>query len=417
MTQNKSISTLGIGIWSLAALFFLYEFFTRTFIGTIATNVMSKFHLSASELSVVGAAYYMTYALMQVPVGGLIDRFGIKKQLVMANLCCVAGLFLFAFAHTYAILVVSRLLIGFGSSFAFISLLMLAINWFPSKNFGFFSGATQILGAIGPMLAGAPLLWLLHVTDNHWETAILYVAVAGIMLSLFLAIFLKDHPKKTPPSILENQTALSAKLLGLMKNKQLQWIAIYSFCIYASISLLGAIWGTYYLETRGISKVLAANITSTIWLGLAIGSPLIGFVSDAIQNRRKPLLYCALLGVVITAGISYWPTHSPWVFSCLYFSLGLIGAGQTLSFTALSDRVNRHEQATAMGMNNTAVMLGGATIPLFVGFTVERAHTHYAHIHHIAQATQYTHSDFSIGFSIMPMLYIIASWVAYKKIA
>ena len=416
MTHAKKITTLGISIWSLAALFFLYEFFTRTFIGTIATNVMDKFHLTASELSMIGAAYYMTYAIMQVPVGGLIDRFGIKKQLVMANLCCVAGLFLFAFAHTYTLLIISRLLIGFGSSFAFISLLMLAIHWFPTKHFGFFSGATQILGAIGPMLAGAPLLWLLHTTNNHWETAIIYVAVAGIILSLCLAIFLKDHPTPIANPRLENHLAIKHKLWGLIKNKKLQWIAVYSFSIYASISLLGAIWGTYYLETRGISKTLAANITSTIWLGLAIGSPLVGFLSDAIKNRRKPLFYCALLGILITSCISYWPTHSPWVFSCLYFSLGFIGAGQTLSFTALSEKVNQNEQATAMGINNTAVMLGGATVPLLVGFAVERAHAHYAHIHHIQQATHYSHADFSIGFSIMPILYMIASWVAYKKL-
>ena len=43
----KSITILGISIWTLAAIFFLYEFFSRTFVGTLAEGVMHSLHISA----------------------------------------------------------------------------------------------------------------------------------------------------------------------------------------------------------------------------------------------------------------------------------------------------------------------------------------------------------------------------------
>ncbi len=412
---TKKITITGILIWLIAALFFLYEFFSRTFIGTIANEVMSSFSLSAFQLSMIGSIYYLAYACMQVPVGLIIDRWGVKRPLILATLICTLGIYLFGNSSSYGALLFSRFLMGFGSSFAFVSLLVLALNWFPKRNFGFFSGATQILGAIGPMLAGAPLVALLKMTNDNWRTVMWFVVIVGIILTAMIFLFVKDHPKhfhhfnvkKKPEPTLYN-------LKRLFQNQQVPWIAYYAFCSYASISLLGAIWGTYYLQTHGLSRDAAAVITSFIWAGLAIGSPLVGFISDKLHNRKKPLYYCAIGGFIVTLAIIYWPTNSKITFSILYFALGFIGAGQTLSFTIMSEHVCQNLRATAMGLNNTSVMLGGTIIPPLIGLIVEHM-SHHA-VRYGPDHTIYKESSFTIAFLIMPLLYLIGALIARYKI-
>ena len=79
--ENRKIIKLGLFIWLLAASFYLYEFFLRTFIGTIVPELTQSLHLNAEQLSIIGSAYYLTYGLMQIPVGMLIDRYGTRLLL------------------------------------------------------------------------------------------------------------------------------------------------------------------------------------------------------------------------------------------------------------------------------------------------------------------------------------------------
>ncbi len=412
-TPNR-ITTLGLIAWILAAVFFLYEFFSRTFISTIANDVMQNLHLTAFDLSLIGAVYYLAYSCMQIPVGMMMDKWGVKRLLILAVMTCAFGMYLFGASHSFTALLVSRFLMGFGSSFAFISMLLLALNWFPKKHFGFFSGATQILGAIGPLLAGVPLVLFLQAEQGDWRRVIFYMVYAGMLLVTLIIAFMQDRPEaaiqleanKQPLSTLQN-------LRLLIKNPNVRWIAAYAFCNYASISVIGALWGTYFLETHGISQGNAASITSMIWIGLAIGSPLVGFISDRIQDRKTPLILCTVFGFFVTLIFILTSSTNVVTLSLLCFCLGLAGAGQTLSFACLSDHVEADQRATGMGLNNTAVMLGGTVITPIVGLIVNLSSRHTPALPgHMA----YTQHDFTLGLAVMPVLFVLGTLIAVFKI-
>ena len=136
--KTEKITILGSFIWLVATLFFLYEFFLRTFVGTLAYQIISELHLSLEEFSLLGTAYFISYSLMQIPVGILCEKFGVKKIAVIAAFICALSIFLFANSTTFEMAFFSRLIMGFGSSFAFICLLVVTLDCFPRKYFGFF---------------------------------------------------------------------------------------------------------------------------------------------------------------------------------------------------------------------------------------------------------------------------------------
>ena len=211
--------------------------------GTVADQIIPNLHLSAEKFALIGSAYYISYALMQVPVGILADKFGVKRIMVFAALVCAASTFLFAHASGFASAFVSRLLMGFGSSFAFVCLLVIAVTWFPPRYFGFFSGVSQFIGTMGPLLAGGPLVLLLARTHGSWRVALSEIAVFGVILSALIFLFVKSKPRGGEQVLvyLRYPKSLSQRLIRLLENPQAWYIAFYSAAVYVSIIFLGAI--------------------------------------------------------------------------------------------------------------------------------------------------------------------------------
>jgi len=86
-------------IWVLAAVFYFYEFVLRVSPSVMVPELMTSFGITASAVGFLSACYLYAYAPMQLPVGILMDRYGIKKVLSSASLLCGLGALLFAFAH------------------------------------------------------------------------------------------------------------------------------------------------------------------------------------------------------------------------------------------------------------------------------------------------------------------------------
>jgi len=405
--KNKKILFFAIFIWSLAILFFFYEYFLRVFLGTLASNIIFDLKLTAEQFSILCASYYFIYALMQIPVGFLIDRFGVRVLLSIAIFICSFGVFWFGFSHSFFTAIVSRLLIGFASSFAFISMLVLAYNWFDKKYFGFLSGFSQFLGAVGPLLAGAPLAFLLSLMNDNWRAIQFYLGMFGIVLGSLIVLFVRNKPKGQPIKLiyLDYKFTFREKIKSIFQRSQNLWIIIYSSFTYVSLPLLAAYWGTSFLQSKDLEKSTAAFIISILWVGYALGCPIIGKISDRI-NRRKPfLIICSLLGIIFSLALLFLSNIFLLSISC--FILGFSSAGSSLTFAIITENNINKVHGTSLGLNNGLIMMISAILPSFASSIIQyslRSHDRtFANIEHI---------DFLSGLSLMPIAFFIAFIVA-----
>ena len=394
---------LGLVIWFLAATFFLYEFFLRTFIGTVADQLIPQLHLNAESFSLVGSAYFVTYGLMQIPVGILLDKFSVKLIMTFATFICALATFLFARATGFNSAVLGRLLMGFGSSFAFVCLLVVAVTWFPRKYFGFFAGISQFIGTMGPLLAGGPLIhWMNHYHLN-WRQALTIIAVFGLLLMFLSLLFVREKPREQKAALvyLEIKKPLKEGLYKLIKNKQAWYVALYSACVYVSIAIMGAMWGTDYLQARGLSQDDAANMVSLAWLGYAIGCPLFGMISDLMKRRLPMLIVSAVLGFISISLIVYVNLSQQLsLYAILFFIFGLAASGQNIGFAAISEHVGVAVRATALGLNNAVIMFFSAILPPIASY--------FIFIRAGANSTHFQVNDFFLAFMCMPLVYLLA---------
>lgn len=408
--SSKSTLLLGIFIWSLAALFYLYEFFLRVFVATISDTVIADLHLSVQQFALMGSGYYIVYGIMQLPVGILIDRFGARLLLTIAVLLAGVGGFGFAFAQGFTSGFLSRCFMGFGSSFAYVCLLVLALNWFPRKHFGLMAGVANFLGAIGPMLAGGPLALLLVLFDDNWRLILGMIGAFGFVLAVIIGIFVRNAPPREKGKIVHldpYQDPLIMRLQSLVKNPQVWFTNLYAGFIYVCLPLLGAYWGTSYLQSLGMSRTVAASIASMLWIGLGVGSPVLGKLSDTLK-RRKPVLYCCgFLGVITSICLVYFPFENRVIYMGLFFLIGFASSGQSVSFAIVSEHVPTRLRATAIGLNNTAIILFAAFLPPLVSTFIGRS----AAMRHEAPGS-FLPADFQSGFFLMPIFYALAGLIA-----
>lgn len=407
MTADEQKVTLqGFMIWLLASMFFLYEFFLRTFVGSVANQIMDDLSLSAEKFALVSSAYYFTYAAMQIPVGMLVDKFGVRKILVFGTVICAISAFLFAHSTTYTQAFIARLIMGFGSSFAFICLLVIASTWFPRRYFAFFTGTSQFIGTMGPLLAAGPMVKILIATNLSWQELLDLIGVLGLGLLVLIALFVKNKGREGKEAIiyLRREQPFLYYVKRLAKNPQVWYIAIFSALIYTSVSLLGAVWGTAYLESFGISHFTSANIISICWLGYALGCLTFGAYSDKTERRRPVMVFCSVLSVILLFWMILMPIQTVSFFTVVFLLLGFTSAGQSVAFATIAENVDLATKATALGINNAAITLLGSIIPIITGYLITSARSGL-HEELIPQ-------DFTNGFLIMPILYVFSVFIA-----
>ena len=146
-------------IWVLAAAFVVFNYVQQVVPNVIAVDLSQAFNASGSTLGNIAAAYFYAYALLQIPVGLIVDRFGTRWPLVLAILIAGIGTFGFARAHDSVSAQLARLLMGASSAFSFIGCLKLAQAWFPPSKFSTLAGLTNTAGMLGAA-SGAPVAML-----------------------------------------------------------------------------------------------------------------------------------------------------------------------------------------------------------------------------------------------------------------
>lgn len=179
-------------VYLLAASFYLYEFMLQIAPGVMTFELMRDFNIQAAGLGVISAFFYYAYTPMQLPAGLFYDRFGPRILITFATLICASGALLFAATKITYIAAAGRFLMGIGSAFAFIGVLIIVANWFPPSYFALFAGITQLMGSVGAIVGETPLA--LAVDCFGWQKTLLLVAGIGFILALFIWLIVRDKP-------------------------------------------------------------------------------------------------------------------------------------------------------------------------------------------------------------------------------
>jgi MFS family permease len=370
MYDNK-LKTKGLFIWGICALFFLYEFFLRTVIGTYQHSFMQDLNLTSFQFSLLSTTIFLLiYGIMQIPAGIIVDNIGLKKSLLIASIACTIASIGFSYSQSFYVALLYRMLMGFGASFGFICLLISVHDWMPHKYSAIFIGLSQFIGTLGPMLAAGPLDSISGSTGINWRFVFLCLGIAGAVLIALIFFFVENNKHNAGKHIiLYRPEKISISLLKLFSKIQPWYIALISTCLYFTIEYLSENEGRTFLELKGISSNSSSYIITIGWIGFAIGCPLLGFLSDILKRRKAIMKLCSILGLIAILMIVYM--QSKLYIQIAFFLLGVSAGGQSIGFATITEQVEKRFIAVALGLNN-AMIIGFVAInaPL-IGFLLD----------------------------------------------
>lgn len=382
-------------IWFLGAFFFFIDYVLRVSPSILTPTLMQHFNTNAFTIGSFSAFFYYAYIGMQIPVGILVDRYGPTRLLIMSALICALSTFMFAGMNNISAGLLSRFLMGFGASFAFVGTLKLVSVWFNSSQFAFLAGLTQSMGMLGAMVGQGPMGQIYQTFG--WRNTLYGLAVLFLFLTLLMAIFFKDKALKNPredeqshengnynqlPNAKDSLDPTQIKIWDSFKiiftNPQNLLNCLFIGLLYAPSACFGEQWGASFLSlSQGISIEAAGQETGIMFIGLAIGCPILGFFSDKIQRRllvmRVSALICFILLSVVIYGkyFSGDSNLSPTLYTLILFIYGFFNSGIVVSYALASEISPRRLTGVALGITNMASVIIGALMIPIVGFLLD----------------------------------------------
>lgn len=139
-----------------------------------------------------------------------------------------------------------------------------------------------------------------------------------------------------------------------------------------------------------------------MWLGIGVGSPLLGWWSDAIGSRKIPLVFSSAIGFVSFLILMQMPSLPLVVIGILIFLAGSACSGQVLSFAVVKENNMAVNHASAIGFNNMAVVIAGLIFQPLIGELID----YHSGVKSLQGVIQYSAADYHFGVNIIPFVYL-----------
>ena len=400
--MSKKMISYGWFVCLLAAVFYCYEYLLRIVPSVMISDLMRHFAITSTGFGYLSASYLLGYAPLQLFVGVIIDRFGSRLTLIMALLLCILGSFLFAFTDQLYVACLARFIVGVGSAFAFVGVLRLASSWLLAEHFPFFVGIATALGMIGALFGQRDMShWVGQV---GWSQVVVVSAMIGCAIVPFFILFVREKRTVTAESLNTTETMM-ASLRAVLSNRHVLRAGFIGCVLFLSLSVFADVLGVSFIHAEehiGVER--SATINSMIYLGWLIGAPLVGYLSEYFNVRRVMLMISAFFAMLCFTFILYVPIASTTLLMALLFLFGLFCSVEVLCFALAKESVPEHQIATALGVVNCIIMMGGMVLLPLIGSCLDIVwHNTYEHGLRI-----YTSHDFHIVFIIIPILFVLA---------
>ncbi|XSZ47095.1 MFS transporter [Francisella noatunensis] len=309
---KKKVTTLGLSIWLACAFFYALEYFVRSSTGALLDGFTEKpYNLTLAATAMFSSSFYWSYIISQIPAGILVDKFGIKRVMIVSSAIFSVAMLIATLAHNESMLLTYRILAGFSGGFAILCAIKAIVIWLPNRLFPAFTGLTQFVLYVGATLSATPLVFLArHLSISQIMALILIISVILLLVSIFI---IRVHPDYSKQNKQNGQKISSLKdIVTVFKNKQIWFNGLYCFTIYGTTVLFADLWGIKYLQLTGFSQANAGYCTSLIFIGVAISSPIWGAITSVFDSEKKFLLITPIFGFFIVTYLLFFNTS----FSC-----------------------------------------------------------------------------------------------------
>ncbi len=370
MTSSLGRAGFFLRITLPLAIGYLISYGLRTINAAIAPTLTREFNLDAADLGLLTAAYFLSFGLTQLPLGGLLDRFRPRRVEAALLVSCAAGCVAFATAESGWLLIVGRALIGVGVAACLMAALRTFGLWLAPSRMPMANGLMLAVGNAGAILSTAPVLWLLGMIT--WRQLFLSVAVLTAVVAFWLAFLVPD------PSDHRDAAASEPRLVtgwSTVLRSRLFWTIVPLPCLTSAIGLaVQGLWaGPWLVDVAGFAPDAIGGALLWISAGMLLANVVLGNVMGWLMQRGvAPALFCFLASMFALLG--QLPLLLSWqsapTFAMALFGLTHVAGNQ--SFAALPICFPKAVHGRVTTMINFVMFAIGFALQWGIGVIVNR---------------------------------------------
>jgi sugar phosphate permease len=266
--------------------------FYRVSNAVIAPRLVEDLSLNAETLGIIGGAFFYSFALLQIPMGPMLDQIGPRFVVTFFALMGGLGAFLFALGESFVVAFLGRVLIGAGMASVMMGVLKVLALRFPPEKFATLMGIILTIGALGNILATSPLAYL--TSTLGWRMTFVLAGTVTCILAFLVFWVLGAEPGKdrhaSTSSSSEPKIRIFQSLRIVLGSLAFWQIGALCFFRYGTLIALQGLWlGPYLMDIKGFASILTGNILILLAIGTTLGYVISGMISDRIFRSRKSL--------------------------------------------------------------------------------------------------------------------------------
>ncbi|MDD7971447.1 MFS transporter [Roseinatronobacter alkalisoli] len=307
------------GLFFLVIGYLLSQFY-RSFLAVLAGMLQSDIGVSADDLALSSGVWFLAFALMQLPVGWALDRFGPRRSTALIlGIGGTAGALLMGLAQTAVHVHLAMVLLGVGCAPVLMAAYYIFARSYPPAIFATLAGAVIGFGSLGNILGAWPLAWAAEMFG--WRETLLALAALTALISALLWRMIEDPPVLATP---EGQ---KGSLLDLLKIPAL-WLILPLLAVnYAPAAGLRGLWaGPYFTDVYGAGASQVGQITLVMACAMILGNFAYGPLDRLLGTRKWVILAGNGLGGLCLMALWLVPVPGFWTSALMLAAIGLFGA-------------------------------------------------------------------------------------------
>lgn len=409
---NKQISIPKKGIYRwvvLGIIFILYTIATadRANFGMALPFIKKEYGLTNSDAGILISFFFAFYAIGQIPCGFLYRK--IQVRIIVPISMLLTSICTWLIGHTGSVILLKIFRAGLGLSEAPLGIGCGTTinNWFPPREKGTAMGFYFAAMKCGPVVV-PPICGLIIVMWG-WRALFIACAIPGILIAVIWWFFVHNKPEESPyvarheidyirsedninqvegAKKVQTRDLCPVWLDALIRRKKVPLVDT-SFKVFTSWNIIGSglcfmcmsgvintimVWIPSYLMTeKGFSTINTGFMAAAPFIGAVAGNMLGGVISDRIFNkRRKPLMIVsAIFTSVMMYSLVYAPNAPVYLASMLFLMGLLLNLGYSAFVLYPAGLTTKEVYPLAYSIVNTGGSVGGALVPLAVGFILD----------------------------------------------
>lgn len=375
MNNTKKQVNLSL-LLSTLFLGYVIVYIDKLSVGISIISISKDIPMTESQKGLILSAFFIGYAIMQVPMSFAINQFGAKKVLIWSVFMIGVFDFIFSFGETVTMLLAIRLLTGMLAHSGYPSASSKEIiDHFPLERRTFAKGilisSSGIAGIVGPILL-SPI-----IEQYNWKFAYMLLTILAILAS-FIIVRIIPTPNKQSKEVIE-EASEKVSLLNIWKNRNIWTLFAAAFFINSLLYGINNWLPSFLTSQRGITLTQSGMVSSCVGVFSLIGAIGGSYIISKFFSEKDTLVIMMMATIGSSLVFLSYYLHSlvPFILVLGLATLSMTVAFVTLMTIPLKVFTGKHF-APSYSTISTGGILGGATAQIIIGSLVDGSESYFS---------------------------------------